>query len=121
MPVSDDAPSAYDYRVKQNIVAVCTRTKLVIKYMMAALVAEQVFVIRRQQERLPSAAARAAILVDLVCRAVMLFFYKFVAERIDCCATFADVQVTPPRKVFKRGRRVAAEVFSGEHGYRLLA
>ena len=83
MPVADDAPSAYDYRVKQTVVAVCTRTKLVFEHMVAALIAEQVFVIRRQQERLLSAASRAAILVDVVCCTVIFLLCQFVAERID--------------------------------------
>ena len=120
MPVSDDAPSAYDYGVKQAVVAVRTRTELILEYMVATLVAEQVFVIRRQQKRLPATASHAAIPVDVVYCAAMLFFHKFVAERIDSRAAFADIQVSPPHKVFKRGGRMATEVFSGEHDNSLL-
>lgn len=40
VPVADDAPSAYDYGVKQAVVAVRTRTELILEYMVATLVAE---------------------------------------------------------------------------------
>ena len=78
MPVADDLPVLDDDGVERPVPVICAGTEIFFNRVVAAFVAKQVFVIRRQQQGFLAAAFCPAILVDVICLSTILFLVQFM-------------------------------------------
>lgn len=77
-----------------------------------ALVADEIFIIRRDQmNRSRAESSGAAGFVNIELTAFPRFLNEFVTNDFDSFLTVADIQAGPPEEVLERGRRVLRKYF----------
>ena len=120
MPVAYDLAAVEDDGVENAIVGVGVVAVGVVERVVAAFVADQVFVKRRQQDDLAAATAGAAVGVQIIGLATVAFSEEFAADAVDGSAALADRKPSPPDEVVEGCRGMAAEILAGQHGQRLV-
>lgn len=121
-PVANDLAVKGDYGLEYSVVAVGFAGMLERKDDVTALVADEIFIIRRDQmNRSRAESSGAAGFVNIELTALPRFLNEFVTNDFDSFLTVADIQAGPPEEVLERGRRVASEIFPGKHSQGILS
>lgn len=121
-PVADDLAVKGDDGLEYSVVAVGFAGMLGRKDDITALVADEIFIIRRDQmNRSRAESSGAAGFVNIELTAFPRFLNEFVTNDFDSFLTVADIQAGPPEEVLERGRRVASEIFPGKHSQGILS
>ena len=121
-PIAADDAVVGDDGLEDATVVVGTMTMLLRKHNFATFVADEVFVVRGNQEELaPSESACTAIIGHIEFVPLMFFQMNRVAQELYSLATFPDVQSRPPDEVFERSRLSALEIFSRKQHQRFLS
>ena len=115
-PVAADyAVAGYD-RLEDAAVVVGLVAVFRGKDNITALVADQIFVVWRNQKKLAAAeASGAAVIGEEKVTAIPSLFADIVFLEFYSPSAVADVQAGPPHKILQGGRLSATEVFAGEH------
>ena len=83
------------------------------KYDVATLIADEVFVVgRNQQEPAPSESSCSAVIGHIKIATLSLLHMDRIAQQCNAFPAFADVQTRPPYEVLQRGRLATLEVFA---------
>ena len=112
-PVANGVAVLEDDGPEDAVATVGTVHKLRGHGQVAALVANEVFVVRRKEgDGSAAETAGAAILVAEQLQPFPAVFDEFAPNGVQGLSAVPDVQATPPDKVLQRGRAMAAEVGS---------
>lgn len=83
VPVADDLAAVEDDGVEDAVFGVGMVAVDIVKRVVAALVADQIFVIRRQQDDLAAATVGAAVSVQVISHAAVAFLGEFAPDVFD--------------------------------------
>ena len=115
--VNDDGQQ----RPENAVAAVGTAHVLRTDGQMAALVSDQVFVVRGQKRKRSAAeSAGSAIPVAEKDEPIPTFLDKLVADGVYSPPAVADIQAAPPYKIFQGGGAMALEIAACQFGQGLL-
>ena len=121
-PVADDLAVKGDDGLEYSVVTVGFVGMLGRKDDVTALVADEIFIIRRDQmNRSGAESSGAAGFVNIELTAFPRFLNEFFTNDFDSFLTVADIQAGPPEEVLERGRRVASEIFPRHHRKSILS
>ena len=116
-PVADDFAILENHGPEDAFLVVGMMAVVGVEGHMAALVADEVFVVGREEVNasVPESPC-TAVLVAVEGESLPALLYEFILDGLHSLPAVADVQSGPPHEVFHCGGTVAAEVGSGELG-----
>ena len=114
-PVAADYAVAGDNGLEDTAVVVGLVAVFLGQDYVSALVANQIFIVRRNQKKLASAeTSGAAVVGEEKVTAIPSLFADIVFLEFYSPSAVADVQAGPPDKILQSGRLAATEVSAGE-------
>ena len=114
-PIATDGTIKSDNRLEDAAVVMCMMPVFRWKHDVARLIADEVLVIRGNQQKLSLPASSCAALVRHVEDSSLPFLrMNAVSQQFNSSAAIADIQSRPPHKILQRGRLAALEVLVGE-------
>ena len=120
-PVAHDLAVQQHHRPEDAAVVVGVVAMVRVDGDVAALVADQVFVVGwKEGDGAAAESARAAVPVTPESEPAPAVPDEFVAEGVHAAAAVADAQAAPPDEVLEGGGAVAAEVFARQQGQGFL-
>ena len=121
-PIATNHPVEGDNRLEYPAVIVGFMPMFLWQNDVATLVANQILIVRRNQQEFAFAeASRAAIVGEVKVPAFPCFLVNRVAQQFHSLAAIVDVQTRPPNEILQRGRLPTLEVFAGQKHQGLIS